>query len=249
MKVMRAEPVETIYESDALRVRYSPGRSRLLFVSFTGIRHQLGGIAADEFVGSTRRHHALFVSDLGCSWYNGDGIADAITDIVLATKKRVGADRVATIGTSMGGFGAILFARLLEAKTCISFAPQFSIHPDVVDDQQWAPFREGIANWQFPTPLPLSPSAKYFVFVGDDATETKHSRNFPRARNLSLFRLRADHDVAGPIKRAGLLPTVVKACIHLPPPAARMALSGLLRARGLTSSGSQDPSLEAARLE
>jgi len=220
----------TLFENDALRIRYAPGHTRTLFVSFTGVLHGMGGIALDEFAGSGRAHHCLFVSDLRRTWYNGTGLAEEICRIVRQKAKALGVRRIITIGNSMGGFGAILFARLLQADTAIAFTPQYSFDSRIVPGEtRWSEYRESIATWEFPTALPLRARTRYYLFSGVDRMEMQHTELFPQAPNLALFLVGGGHTVAQAIKDSGCLGRVIRACIGLPMPIARLRVRQLLR--------------------
>jgi hypothetical protein len=217
--------MQTILETDALRIRYRPGQSRVLFVSFTGVLHGMGGIAVDEFAGSGRGHHCLFVSDLQRTWYNGEGIAAAICVAVRQKVDELHIRRIVTIGNPMGGFGAILFARLIGAQTAIAFSPQLSFHKDIVPgEDRWDEYRAGITTWQFPTALPFAPATRYFIFSGHDPMEMQHTRLFPTARNVAIFLLAGGHTVAQKIKDAGQLASVIGICARWPMFVARSAV-------------------------
>ena len=49
----------------------------------------------------------------------------------------------------MGGFGSTWVSGILPVDAVIAFAPQFSVHPDVVPlEQRWQEFRKDIAVWR-----------------------------------------------------------------------------------------------------
>jgi pimeloyl-ACP methyl ester carboxylesterase len=76
----------------------------------------------------------LFVRDTSNQWYNagcGELGAD-VTSITEALKRLIeplGPREIVTLGSSMGGYAAILFGALLGAKRAITFAPQTWIDP------------------------------------------------------------------------------------------------------------------------
>jgi pimeloyl-ACP methyl ester carboxylesterase len=221
--------METLAECEKLRVRYQKGDTTTLVVSFTGVLHGMGDLPVDEFRGSTRGHHGLFISDLSCSWYNSAGTAERIVDLVQKTRSQINADKVVTIGNSMGGFGAILFARLVEANTAIAFAPQFSVKPDLIpSENRWRALVARIDEWRFPTPLPLRAKTHYFIFSGSEPCECEHARRFERARNVTKFIISGGHGVAQGLKDTGQLGASVRACIDLPAVEAKTTVARLL---------------------
>lgn len=76
----------------------------------------------------------LLVRDPSDRWYNaglpgvGDSV-DAVADRVGAELDAVGAKRVITLGSSMGGYAAILFGCMLGAERAIAFGPQTILDP------------------------------------------------------------------------------------------------------------------------
>lgn len=67
------DPIEVHADGDLRVTRLGDPAAPGVFICFTGIRQAMGGIGAEEFVGSTAvpGFSALFVSDLGRTWYNG----------------------------------------------------------------------------------------------------------------------------------------------------------------------------------
>ena len=66
--------LKVLHADEHLRIT-SLGDSDLpnLFLCFTGVKQQMGGIDAEEFVGSTEMpgFSAIFVWDLSRTWFNG----------------------------------------------------------------------------------------------------------------------------------------------------------------------------------
>ncbi|MCC4298558.1 hypothetical protein [Aurantimonas coralicida] len=218
--VWQAEP-DTLFEDQNLRLRFSRGTSKTLFVSFTGVQHGLGGLPADEFIGTTHRHHSLFVSDMNRSWYNADGIVDQVSQQIDEIRRQEGVRRTVTIGNSMGGFGAILFARLISADVAFSFSPQFTVHPNREPfEKRWSTYTDKIDPWRYETPMPLRSECRYFVFSGTDNEEIAHTRQFPKSRNIRIYYVKGGHNISKSFKDAGLLKSVVSAGLRWPMPIA-----------------------------
>lgn len=210
-------PMEQLVETRNLRIRYMPGHTKTLFVSFTGIMHELGGVSKDEFVRSSQGHHALFISDLARSWYNKEGTAETILSTVRDIQERVGAERIVTIGNSMGGFGALLFASQLGARSAIAFSPQFSLHPEIVpEENRWNKYRDRITTWRYPVVQSYADDAGYFLFFGADEEEQRHARRFEERANIGKFVLEGDHNIASLIKEKCDISSVIRDCIELP---------------------------------
>lgn len=76
----------------------------------------------------------IFVRDPFDCWYQkgvSEQIAsvDALADTLRARLRSLGAERVLTFGSSMGGYASLLFGRLLSASDICAIAPQTIIDP------------------------------------------------------------------------------------------------------------------------
>ena len=97
--------------------------SRRLAVVFSGLGH-LGNAQFSMYGASgalLKTHHVLHVRDLDRSWYQAAG---AWYDLVRDIMARVGADKVVTVGQSMGGYAAIKIGNLLRAERAVALSPQ-----------------------------------------------------------------------------------------------------------------------------
>ena len=183
-----------------------------IFLCFTGVKQGMGGIGAEEFVGSTRMPDfcALFVSDLKRSWFNSfpeSHLVEAIGDIVEGK-------RIVTVGNSMGGYGAIWATKPFPVETAIAFAPQFSVHPDVVSEEtRWEEWRRDISIWRHRSlETYFNDETKYFTFNGDD--DALHWSHFPTKPNTEHFLLpNSGHAPAAMLKDAGVLTATIESCV------------------------------------
>ncbi|MFN4019887.1 MAG: hypothetical protein ACK4IC_05160 [Erythrobacter sp.] len=208
----QSEPI-ALHADDDLRVtRLGDPAASGLFICFTGIRQAMGGIGAEEFTGSTALpdFSALFVSDLKRTWYNGFP-AERLTDILapFCTGKRV-----VTVGNSMGGFGALWATTILPVDTAIAFAPQYSLHPELVPGEtRWREFTEAITHFRYPSLADaFTTGARIFTINGDDDRE--HWINFPARPGCENVLIRnSGHDPARLIKQSGALPALLQTCL------------------------------------
>ncbi len=207
---------QTIFEDDGLRIAGLGGGTRTLFVAFTGIGHRLGALQREEFV---RVAHAggensvLFVQDKTRSWYNEPSFAAKLEAIVAEWSPRCG--RLVTIGNSMGGFGAIVFARLLRAQTAIAFAPQFSVCPEVIPQEtRWREFTSRIAAFRYPSAAEhMTGDCAYYLFQGDGGKDWYQIGGFPIGPNVFQFVVPGGpHNLASVLKARGELSVIVDAC-------------------------------------
>lgn len=215
-----------IYEDEHLRITgirpKAPGGD--LVVAFSGIGPEAGGndgflkIPPEEFVGISSAHDrgALFVADLRATWYTVPGLAEKVEEVVNATVKEWGATRVVTLGNSMGGFGALHFARRLNASVALAFAPQFSMKPDRVREGRWKQYRvfqDMDAHSEIGDDI--SPDCRYLViFGGRCKLDRPHYNEMVQVEGVECLLVRgAKHNVARVLKTRGLLADIVDAAI------------------------------------
>lgn len=212
-------------ETDAVRVSYLPGSTGVAVVAFTGIGHAMGAIQTEEFrraLGSDRgqaRHAAIFVIDRERRWYN-DGIASPIAECVNGLMRRLGVRRCVTLGNSMGGFGAIVFARrLADCSGAIAFCPQSSVDPAIVPfETRWTEWRASIRRWEIRDAVTeIAPGIAYDLFFGaDDQTDALHEARFSAAgcERLRIHRVaNCGHDVSLHLKAQGRLRETIEPLI------------------------------------
>jgi hypothetical protein len=215
------------HEDAALRVAVSgntedPG----VFLCFTGVGGGVGGVQMEEFVGSTRLpgYFAVYITDKKRSWFNWD-----VAPVLEVLRPYIEGKSVITIGNSMGGFGAIWMAGVLgNAHACLSFAPQYSVHPEIVPaEKRWWNYREAIRDWRVPSLMhAFAPATRFWTFNG--GRDAEHWSKFPQGENLSHFLTRdAGHDVARTLKEAGVLSEVIRDCIEGIDPFDRIAAAGV----------------------
>ena len=112
-----------------LVVDAQPGRP--LLIAFSGLALQLG-MPVFEFREITRRIDGagfVFVRDVRRSWYHRgieglSGDIDETVGVLRATIDALEPTRVVTVGTSAGGYAALLFGELLGMDETHAFGPQ-----------------------------------------------------------------------------------------------------------------------------
>lgn len=156
----------------------------------------------------------VFVIDKGRKWYN-DGISDLIVGTVNSLLSQMrGVDSVVTLGNSMGGFGAVVFAkRLQNCSGAIAFCPQSSVHPEIVSfERRWAGWQDKISSWTYPDAVTeISPHIRYHLFFGqDDANDCRHAERFSGIPNVFInFVPSCGHNVARELKDTGSLSSII----------------------------------------
>jgi len=188
------------------------GTGRAL-ISFTGVGHSLGGLDVQqpEFVGAGSQYDAtFFVSDLTRSWGN---LLD-FTRVAEIVGQKVGKVEIHCIGNSMGAFNALLAPSQMSVSRVVAFAPQFSVHPDVVPwEIRWEEYRNAITDWKYPSLEGVwVAETEYFVFASNKGRDRKHARLFPKLQNLHLTRVDGAHNLARSMKDAGILQEVIRRC-------------------------------------
>lgn len=207
-----SQPLTVAVDDEALRISYRLGDPHILVVAFTGIGHALGGIQTEEF-GRSLEYGApsiIFVIDKNRHWYN-HGLGSRIVPTVNGLISQLGEfRRVVTLGNSMGGFGAIIFAKhLSHCAAAIAFCPQSSVHPEIAPfDKRWMNWRGDIRDWDIPDSLTeLDPRISYHLFFGmDDTTDLRHAKRFGDLPGVSVNLVGGcGHEIAAGLKRQGKL--------------------------------------------
>jgi pimeloyl-ACP methyl ester carboxylesterase len=207
-----------ITDDDALRIVALEGDSDTALVSFSGIGQGLGTLPKEEFGKTLRgtRHAQFFVVDKRCTWYTATR-----TDIVRQLSPLLRRFRkVVTMGNSMGGYGALLFAsRLPNCASAIAFVPQFSMDPRVVPkEKRWRRFSERIVDWPEKHLLHgmLDSLALHIFFGARERRDAPHIELFKQhaTSQTFIYVLRgAAHDPARRLRDEGLLAATLDAIV------------------------------------
>lgn len=228
-KMSRVGPT-LFYSSDRVRATSIPGSEPRLVVSFTGVGKPETREQSEEFVGTSHmggRNHVLFVADTLRSWYNAPGVHEEILDLVESYKRTHKIEEVVTFGNSMGGYGAIMFAGALGAKSCLSFSAQYSADPKVVpEEERWMEYRGKIGHFtRPPMETTLSEDCIYFVVHGGGDREKPHWSRFPRGDNFNHYLAdQVGHALGKKMKMAGQIEAITQYAILARPVAFRRAL-------------------------
>lgn len=212
----RREPKEAVvgrdilFEDDHLRVsRQGDASAHNVILCFTGMRQRLGAVGGpEEFVGSTQLadFDAVFVTDKSKSWFNAFPVERLLEVLRPVVENRT----TYALGNSMGGFGAIWISKYLPVKAVLAFAPQFSVHPDVVpEERRWSLPRAAIRQWRTRSlDGHFVPDTEYVTVNGE--VDAIHWSKFPTgAGRTHLLIEGAGHDAADHLKRAGSLRSLV----------------------------------------
>lgn len=210
-------PITVVHDDDTLRISTSAARpGGAAVVSFTGIGAKADVVQDEEFrrVGSAGDRHAVFVTDKSRSWYNTQ---DQYEQIVAAVRDLTAdAASVVTIGNSMGGFGALLFAEPLGARVAVAFAPQVSIDRRVIpQEKRWSEHVGAIASIRFTdVNAAIGATASYVVLHGSRGRDAFQIAALKPRENLRHYVMRSGrHNVAADLKDRGALGPIVAAAV------------------------------------
>lgn len=211
-----ARSVRTLLRDEELTLRWLPGRAPRLVVVFTGMRAGFGDTPLDEFAGSAGQkgeNDVLFVTDRRASWYSLPGLWARIVEAVRGLAAQRGAEEVVTLGTSMGGFGALLLPRDVAVKRAIAFAPQVTMDRRVLDDDRWPRVTPPVRH--VGATMGATRTQYYVTAGGGCALDVAHLDLLPRSKRVHRYVLPgARHNVARALKEAGVLSRVVRSIIR-----------------------------------
>tara|TARA_B000000557_G_scaffold263699_2_gene267139 strand:- start:1782 stop:2420 length:639 start_codon:yes stop_codon:yes gene_type:complete len=194
-------------------IQFIDNGSSKTIVSFTGLAHGFGvSDFKKEFMGLLKQSdfNVMFVADREVSWYN-------TIDVDKIKSKLVDQEEIITIGNSMGGYNAMQFPNDINVAKAIAFAPQYSIHPDIVpDDPRRNKQAKKIKQWRYKH-LIFNGTTEYYIFIGDDKSETYHLDMMPDKQNVYKFVIEGGHGIAKILKEKGILYSLIEDCINETP--------------------------------
>lgn len=231
---------------DGLSMTYVPGDARPeeLVVAVCSANISLGGAPEENILGIRRsrgRRAALVVADTEFTAFTRPRIVERLTREVEDAVARLGGPRVVTLGSSIGGHGAMHLARRLNAKAALGFSPIYSTDVRIHKEERWAEAQrlldpEGMATLGDD----MAPDCRYVaIFAGDRHVEQRHYAALSRVDGVEVHLLaKGGHRVARELDRAGILPKVVDAAFAgrpMPRAMRRMLASEETVARALDS--------------
>lgn len=237
--IKKRSAFKTLHSDERLQIEAALGSSHRLVVSFTSVGTKRHEWPPKEFVGIASRgskNHVICVTDFSRCWMNHPGMARKVADVISDYILDNAITEVSAVGTSMGGYNALILGKLIPFTHIVAFAPQYSVHPDILPEEtRWHWFRKQIENWPHRAIERLpNPPTKIVVFHGDTADEQRHWMLFPKGSNLRHFIFSgADHNFVVPLKQHKVLQKIVQAVIHEKPRRLRKLvgrLGGMTRA-------------------
>ncbi len=171
----------------------SPGARRLI-VSFAGLMNKMGGIPQYEFRNFLSKNfpedHKIYYIDLHKKWYHRGipGITSNIDETVAYLNGKIaGYDQVVFIGTSAGGYAAILFGALCRGvTTVISFIPQTILYPYVERGNKAGTHK--YFNLRNVLMESTNQETQYHLYGDKTITDIQHLHHIYHCRNLQGLR-------------------------------------------------------------
>lgn len=219
-----------------LYVDLRPG-SDVVVIAFAGLAEEMG-IPAFEFMSllSDLEVQCVLVRDSRRIWYqrgvSGVGQSvDAVADHLAEQIAAIGPRRVVFIGSSAGGYAAILFSALVPAHKVIAFGPQTFIDPDLratYGDTRWQPATTALREAGGPEPryadlrilLDLSAGERpsidvhYSDHADLDALHAEHLEGMPDVKLIA--HPAPGHNVPAFLKRRKRLAALITASLEEP---------------------------------
>lgn len=208
LKMQKLSPVEVVNKS-----------ARKTVIAFGGMLTSLG-MPSSEFFGTLIKSsdfNVIFVKDYWQSWYQKGLLG--VSEDVLSTSEYLKSilpsttEDVICLGTSSGGFAAILFSELLEANKSISFSPQVNIDMNTflnfrTPDSRWDEIKE--SNF-LDLRRRISGKVEHNIYVGQgNLIDMNQVDLLPTLDIIKILCLETDqHNIAGFLKNKMLLSSVL----------------------------------------
>jgi len=212
--------------------------SNTLLIAFGGLAQGLRGMPPFEFHGAARDLPVkrMFVRDPRQAWYHLGIFRHGRTLVGLAESldrsvERLGAERIVTVGVSMGGYAALAFGALLGAHTAAAIAPQTVIDLDVMaemDDHRYdrrlgevrAAGRLDPAWTDLATALPATRRAatRYEIYYADRfRIDRLHAERMADIDGVRLYRFGwGGHELALRLRDSGALEAILRRALRAP---------------------------------
>jgi len=202
------------------------GDSPRLILAFSGRGVHVLGLPPFEFLRSLSLVQAkrAFIRDVNRHWYHGGvaGVGDDIDTVAEHLRNlaaEVEAEQIATIGSSAGGYGALLFGALLSCEVH-AFSPQTFIDPELRarhNDDRWPESMEeldGHMDMRYADLRPASAASAatchvYYPSLRPvDVAHAEHIGDLPQV-TLHAFES-ANHNLVGELRDSGWLDDFMK---------------------------------------
>lgn len=143
----------------------------------------------------------LYVADTSKTWYNKCGVYEKLYEQIQTYLGERLHKRIVFFGSSMGGFGSILYASVFNrCEKVIAFAPQIHIDTKLTGDwdTRWVPNVGHLKEFLYPTVSGLfRKDIPYHLIVGtEEPKDLKHFDYVPKKDNIHIHKVEgAEHNV------------------------------------------------------
>lgn len=196
--------------------------ARSTVIAFGGMSTQLGMPPAEFLKSFTQKNiNTVFVKDFQQCWYQKGllGLSTDIQQTVDVIKERIPdqQENIYTIGTSAGGFAAILFGALLNADKIVAFGPQTILTEEVFQNFKSLDSRFQDINLESPFSdlkqiLETSEysSSIYIHFAKNHDDDKAAAERLANLKNVYLYPWETEtHNIAGWLKAQDKLASVL----------------------------------------
>jgi len=199
---------------------------KITILAFAGMLTSLAMPKAEFFksLSGNKDVNIVFLKDFKQAWYQC-GLLGLTKDIIetadfLKKSLPITTEKIVTLGTSSGGFAAILFGCLLGAQESISFAPQTFLNKREFMrfrsiDSRWSEFQE--SRFLDLKNIIEEADTIHHIYVGkDNEVDMLHASNISHSKHVVLYPLESSsHNVAKTLKDTGQLDSILKLLMRM----------------------------------
>lgn len=211
--------VSSVVNSDLSPVEIYDNGSEKTILAFSGMLTSLAAMPKAEFFGalSSEKINVIYLKDFYQCWYHRGllGItkdikttAEYIRSILPKTSRQV-----VSLGTSSGGFAAILFGNLINVNRTISFSPQTYLNKDVffkfrTPDSRWDEIKDSC--WLDLKPCLNCATENHIYYGCDNDLDSSFAEYLNGDSSVVLSPVKTgSHNVAKIMKDKGILKTEI----------------------------------------
>lgn len=211
-----AARTEPLLNTEGLEIRALPGQGDSAVVVFGSLAGNFAKGGHLEFAGSASGGGArtsIFVRDRRKRWFQDPGTMETVCRVVTGYAQRRGITQLMTLGDSMGGYGAVVFARPLGARLALAFSPQADVAPAAIPgDDRWLNLRAAIPECTLgPVGDWMGPDVSYYILHGRRGMDILHWSRFPQGHHIHHFLIGGmEHSVSPILKQEGRLAPIVE---------------------------------------